>query len=423
MEKGVNRRDFVKSAAAVSLGSVLMSGSNIFAAGSDNIKVAVVGCGGRGTGALGDFLNAAKHMNMQVEVVGLADYFIGRAKGAAQKYGLSEDLCIEGPLAYKDIMKTNADVVILATPPIFRPVHFEAAVKAGKHVFMEKPVAVDPPGIRQIIAAGKIASEKKLSVIAGTQRRHQQEYVNTYNAIQAGAIGKIRAANVWWCGGKLWVANRQPGEDDASYLVRNWVSFAEMSGDHIVEQHIHNIDVANWFIGRTPKEANGFGGRARRKTGNQFDFFSIDFDYGDDVKVHSMCRQIDGCYTRVSENFVGTDGSTWGSGPDNRGYANNVSFEKMQGYVGNPYVQEHVDLLKSIAKGAAVNVSEEVAASNATAIMGRISAYTGNLIRWKDVMENEKSPYYSLKMSPGPLDFETGNVKAPADEVAPVPGK
>ena len=423
MEKGVNRRDFVKSAAAVSLGSVLLSGSSVFAAGSDSIRVAVVGCGGRGAGALGDFFNAAKHMNMKVEVVGLADYFIGRAKGTAQKYGISEDLCLEGPLAYKDIMKTNADIVILATPPIFRPVHFEAAVKAGKHVFMEKPVAVDPPGVRQIIAAGKIAADKKLSVIAGTQRRHQEQYVNTYNAIQAGAIGKIRAANVWWCGGKLWYAGRNPGEDDASYLVRNWVSFAEMSGDHIVEQHIHNIDVANWFIGRYPKEANGFGGRARRRTGNQFDFFSVDFDYGDDVKVHSMCRQIDGCYTRVSENFVGTDGSTWGSGPDNRGYANNVSYDKMQGYVGNPYVQEHVDLLKSVTSGNAVNVSEEVASSNLAAIMGRISAYTGNLVRWKDLMDNDKSPYFSLTMSPGPLDFETGSVKAPQDEVAPIPGK
>ena len=423
MQEGVNRRDFVKSAAAVSIGSVLMSGSSLFAAGSDNIKVAVVGCGGRGTGALGDFLNAAKHMNMQVEVVGLADYFMHRAKGAAQKYNLSEDLCKAGVLAYKDIMKTNADVVILATPPNFRPVHFEAAVKAGKHVFMEKPVAVDAPGIRQIIAAGKMASDKKLSVIAGTQRRHQQQYVDTYNAIQAGAIGNIRAANVWWCGGKLWYAERQPGEDDASYMVRNWVSFTEMSGDHIVEQHIHNIDVANWFIGRTPEQANGFGGRARRQTGNQFDFFSIDFDYGDDVKVHSMCRQIDGCYSRVSEHFVGTDGATWGSGPDKSGFANNVSYDKMQGYVGNPYVQEHVDLLKSIVNGDAVNVSQEVAESNLTAIMGRISAYTGQLVRWKDVMDNEKSPYYSMKMSPGPMDFEAGTVKAPADNVAAIPGK
>ena len=420
-----SRRNFVKTAAAASVVPAVLN-SSVFAAGQETIKVALVGCGGRGKGALGDFLKASEHGKIKPKIVALADFFMDRAKGAAKKFSVPEELCMAGANAYKDVMKTNADVVLLVTPPIFRPVHFEAAVNAGKHVFMEKPVAVDPVGARKIIAMGEVAKKKGLAVVAGTQRRHQTEYLNTYQAIGKNAIGPIRGGSVWWCGGALWYKKRNPGEDDASYMVRNWVSFAEMSGDHIVEQHLHNLDVTNWYLGRPPKSAIGFGGRARRKTGNQFDFFSIDFDYGEGVRINSMCRQINGSYSRVSEFFTGTDGATWGSGPSKKEgerFARQVEIEPISN-VGNPYVQEHVDLLKGIADSTPLNEAENVGTSTMTAIMGRISAYTGKLVRWKDLTdESTGSPWYNLAMSPSPLDFETGTVKAPADDIIPIPGK
>ena len=421
----MNRREFVRNAAVVSAGTMALSNSRLFAAGAEKIKVALVGCGGRGKGALENFLEAAKHLNVEVEIVGLADFFKSRTDEAVKKFGVSEDLCVTGADAYKKIMKTDANIVLLVTPPNFRPVHFEAAINAGKHVFMEKPVAVDPPGARKIMEVGEIAKKNGLAVVAGTQRRHQIEYLNTYEAIQKGAIGPIRGGSVWWCGGALWYKERNPGEDDASYMVRNWVSFTEMSGDHIVEQHLHNIDIANWYLGRHPESAIGFGGRARRKTGNQFDFFSIDFDYGQGVRINSMCRQVNGTYSRVSEFFTGTDGATWGSGPgkkEGEEFAREIQIPDFPN-VGNPYVQEHVDLIDGILKSKPLNEAYNVGSSTLTAIMGRISAYTGKLVRWKDLTdESVGSPWYNLAMSPSPLDFENGTVKAPADDVTEIPG-
>ncbi|MBN1457112.1 MAG: Gfo/Idh/MocA family oxidoreductase [Sedimentisphaerales bacterium] len=423
MKKSFNRRDFVKGAAAISVGSVLIPSSNIFAQGTGKLKVALVGCGGRGRGALEDIHNAARHLNIQIEIAGLCDFFMDRAKDTAKQFDVSEALCMAGANSYKDIMKTDADIVLLVTPPIFRPVHLEAAIKAGKHVFMEKPAAVDAPGARKIIEAGELAKQKGLSIVAGTQRRHQESYLKTQQAVSKGAIGPIRGGSVWWCQSHLWYAKRKPGEDDASYMVRNWVSFAEMSGDHIVEQHLHNIDVANWFIGGPPKMAIGFGGRARRRTGNQFDFFSVDFDYGNDVKIHSMCRQIDRCYDRVAELFTGTIGSTYGDGPGKDGFAKKVQVDDIR-CVDNPYVQEHIDLINSILNDKPINEAENVATSTLTAIMGRISAYTGSPVRWKDVTdEPSDSPWYSMTMSPSPIDFEKGTVKAPKEDVAAIPGK
>lgn len=422
LKKLNSRRDFLKASAALSATPFLSSAGSLFAAGNETIKVALVGCGGRGKGALGDFLDAAKHLNIQAEIVGFADFFKSRIDEAVRRFGVTPEVCVTGPTAYKDIMKTDADVVLLVAPPNFRPVHLEAAITAGKHVFMEKPVAVDPPGVRKIIEIGELAKQKGLAVVAGTQRRHQLEYLKTKYAIDKGAIGPIRGGSIYWCGGALWFRQRDTGEDDASYMVRNWVSFAEMSGDHIVEQHVHNIDIANWYIGQTPKTAIGFGGRARRKTGNQFDFFSVDFEYNNDVRIHSMCRQINGTYSRVSEIFTGATGQTWGSGFGKGEVADEFKMPEMT-YVGNPYIQEHVDLINSIREGKPLNEAADVATSNMTAIMGRIAAYTGQLVRWKDLTENEQSPWYNLTLKPTALDFEKGTVTAPPDDVVPIPGK
>jgi myo-inositol 2-dehydrogenase/D-chiro-inositol 1-dehydrogenase len=285
---------------------------------------------------------------------------------------------------------------------------------------MEKPVGVDPQGCRRVIAAGEKAKEKKLGIVAGTQRRHQKDYRETFAALQQGAIGPIVGGRIWWCQGALWKADRRPDESGAMYMVRNWVSFTEMSGDHIVEQHVHNIDVANWFIGRTPKQAVGFGGRARRKTGNQYDFFSVDYDYEDGLTIHSMCRQINGTNDRVSEGLVGTNGSTAG-GSFKMTNKKNLDIPKYPD--GNSQVIEHFDLITSVREGKPLNEAQNVAESTLTAIMGRIAAYTGQTVRWSDLTTSKDSQFYNLKLSPSAEDFEKGDVKAPADEVAPIPGK
>jgi myo-inositol 2-dehydrogenase/D-chiro-inositol 1-dehydrogenase len=414
----VSRRDFVKTSAAGM--AALLAGKNvIFAApGQRRFRVALLGCGGRGNGALENCLEAAKTINVDMEVVATADWFQDRAEATGNKYNLSPSRCFSGADAYRKLLATDAEIVLMATPPSFRPVHFEAAIEAGKHVFMEKPVAVDPPGGRKVITVGEIAKQKGLSVVAGTQRRHQAGYRRIQYAVERGAIGKIAGGAVWWCGGALWYKTRDPGESDADYMIRNWVSFTEMSGDHIVEQHVHNLDVANWYIGHPPATALGFGGRARRKTGDQFDFFSLDLDYGDGCRIHSMCRQINGTDGGVREFFRGTDGETWGDGGLKA--AKEVTpppFPEI-----DPYVQEHVDLLQSIIDEKPINEARNVAESTLTAIMGRISAYTGKLVRWKDVVENEQSPWYSLALKPTAEDFEKDEVVAPKDDVVAVPG-
>ncbi len=286
---GINRREFVKTVSAISLSHVLSTSTGLFAAGQEKIKLGLVGCGGRGTGALGDCLKAAEHLGIQAEIVALGDYFLDKAKQAAQSFKVSEERCFAGIDAYKKVIASEADVVLLVTPPAFRPVHFQAAIDAGKHVFMEKPVAVDAPGARQVIETGKLAAEKKLAVVAGTQRRHQAVYRRNQLAVKNGQIGKVISGRVSWLWPALWYKTRIEGESDADYMIRNWVSFTEMSGDHIVEQHLHNIDIANWFIGRPPESAMGFGGRARRKTGNQYDF-SVSILIMEMIFIFIVCR-------------------------------------------------------------------------------------------------------------------------------------
>ena len=414
-----SRRDFMKTTAAGT--AAILAGKNvIFAAPAKRkLKVALLGCGGRGNGALGNCLEAAKYIDgLELEVVATADWFKQKAESAGDRYQLDASKCFGGGNAYKQLLETDADMVLMAPSPNFRPVHFEAAIKAGKHVFMEKPVAVDPPGARKVIEAGELAKKKGLGVVAGTQRRHQASYQRIQYAVERDAIGKIVGGCVWWCGGALWYKTKDPNESDADYMVRNWVSFTEMSGDHIVEQHVHNLDIANWYIGHPPDNALGFGGRARRKTGNQFDFHSVDFDYDDGVRIHSMCRQINGTDGGVREFFAGTDGQTWGDGGLKGKEIRPPDFPDR-----NAYVQEHVDLLESILKGEPLNEARNVAESTLTAIMGRIATYTGKLVRWKDLTENMSSPWYNLTLTPTAVDFETGQVEAPPDDIASVPGR
>jgi len=420
----ISRRDFIKSSAATGVAAVLAGTGTVFAQRPKKMRVALLGCGGRGGGALGNCMEAAKNIDgLELEVVALADWFQDRVDRVNKTYKIPASRCFVGGDCYKKLLETNADVVLMATPPNFRPVHFEAAINAGKHVFMEKPVAVDPPGARRIIEAGELAKQKGLGVVAGTQRRHQANYRRTQYAVERGAIGQIVGGCVWWCGGALWNSPRQPGQSDADYMIRNWVSFTEMSGDHIVEQHVHNLDVANWYIGHPPRTALGFGGRARRKTGNQFDFHSVDLDYGDGCHIHSMCRQIDGCDGSVREFFAGTEGTTLGGGGLKQTGSRKREIEVPDFPEHDAYVQEHIDLLESILKDEPLNEARNVAESTMTAIMGRISTYTGKLVRWSDLTENKDSPWYNLTLKPTAEDFERGEVVAPPDDVVPIPGR
>ena len=414
------RRNFIRNVAFASAVFSALPLFNIRAQGAGRkFKIGLVGCGGRGTGAVKNIIEAAQSLGHEIQVVAVADFFQERADKLAKKF--PGCLAFGGADAYHKVLEQPIDIVLLATPPAFRPVHLEAAIAAGKHCFIEKPVAVDPVGARKVIEVGEVAKQKGLTIVAGTQRRHTSGYLRNQYAIAQGAIGKITGGTISWCGSALWFKEREAGESDASYLVRNWTSFAEMSGDHIVEQHVHQMDVTNWFLGRTPVSAIGFGGRARRKTGNQFDFFSVDFNYGDDCHIHSMCRQVAGCYTNVGELYIGTEGTAYGGGKMQSAKLAKLIIPEFKTHADGQ-VQEHVDMLAAIAAEKPLNGAKAVAESTLTAIMGRISAYTGQQVRWSDLMTNTKSPWYNLTLTPAAKDFEGGTVVAPKDGVCPIPG-
>jgi myo-inositol 2-dehydrogenase / D-chiro-inositol 1-dehydrogenase len=416
----INRRSFLGNTTL--LGASLAAGS-LFAQNTTGtpkkLKVGLIGCGGRGNGALQDFLNACKILGIEGEVVAVGDVFKGQADGTGKKFGVAENRCFDGFDSYQKVIATDCDYVLMATPPSFRPLHFAAAVEAGKHCFIEKPVAVDPVGARSVIATGEKAASKGLAVVAGTQRRHQEGYLRNKALIDAGAIGAIRGGVVQWNGTVPWIKRRNEGESDAHYMARNWLNFNETSGDHIVEQHVHNLDVAVWFLGRLPVSAIGFGGRARRETGNMFDFFSVDYDFGDDVHIHSQCRQITGTYGRVGELFTGTEGSCYGGGKIN---GKDVKIAEIKMDSENSMIQEHVNMIRSVNEGKPLNEARTIADSTLVAIMGRISAYTGELVRWSDLTTNENSPLYSLACTPAAIDFDKGPVTMP-EEVPPIPGR
>lgn len=419
MNPGISRRQFVKTATAGAVAASFSGSLFGHSHASHTLKVGVVGTGWRGDFLLERFIKASEILGKKVKIVALADAFESEVTRVAKKYEVDPALAHFGFDSYQKVMESDAQYVILAAPPNFRPLHMDAAVAAGKHAMVEKPIAVDAPGVRQFIAAGELAKTKGLAVVPGTQRRHQLSYLRNKAMIDAGAVGTILAGVVSWNGTVPWIYKRQPGWSDAEYMARNWVNFTEMSGDHIVEQHVHNIDVANWFLGRTPVSALGFGGRARRETGNQFDFFSVDFDYGDGIRIHSQCRQLSGAHGRVGEYFRGTEGEVFGGG---RVSGKTVSIPELLVDSDEPETQEMVDLIRSVEKDNPLNGSLAVAHATAAAIMGRISAYTGAMVRWSDLLLDPNSDFYHLKVGPDARDFETGNVVAPPEDVVPVPG-
>jgi len=405
-QQGERRRDFLKPgtvAAGAALTTSLFPGG-VFAAGSDEIEVGIIGCGGRGGGAARDVLHSAKN----VTIVALGDAFEDRAKGTqraleehAKEDGkvkeLGNKVDVEGRVyigldAYKKVIDTpGLNYVILATPPGFRPIHIEAAVNAGKNVFTEKPVAVDGPGIRKVFAAYEKAKEKKLGIGAGTQRRHQTGYREIMKRIHNGEIGDIVGGAVYWMQGILWRVPRKKEWSDLTWQMRNWYNFTWLCGDHIVEQHVHNIDVMNWATQSHPTKAIGMGYRTRTDPdyGHIYDFFAIDFVYPKDFHVVSMCRQIDNCAGGVHEVMQGTKGNA--ETRDRGHYRINGKPVFNPRKDNAPYVQEHTDLIESIRSGEPINELKNVAESTLSAIMGRMSAYTGKQITWEMALNSKES--------------------------------
>ncbi len=412
----VTRREFVKSTAGLTAAAALpiipsaaWAAASAHVAGSDAVRIGLIGCGGRGTGAAYDALNASP----DTRVVALADVFADRLNGSRshlakhERGKVDEANCYVGFDAFKQLLSgAEVDMVILATPPHFRPIHFEAAIKAGKHVFMEKPVAVDGPGIRKVIAAGQAAKQQNLSVVAGTQRRHEACYLAAMQRLRDGAIGAITAARCYWNQGGLWVNERKSEWSDMENQLRNWLYYTWLSGDHIVEQHVHNLDVVNWAMGGHPIKAMGMGGRQVRTApqyGHIFDHFAIEYEYPSGAFLQSMCRQIDNCAGRVEEIIQGTEGRMrTHSGHAEMSGRGEWRYESDN---PNPYMQEHVDLLASIRNGDGLNEAQTVAEATLTAIMGRMSAYTGQEVTWEQALNSKEDlspPAYEFGPLPMP---------------------
>jgi len=383
------------------------------------LRAGLVGCGNRGTGAALNFLEAGNDL----EIFALADVFEDkvddcRNKLKKQKVEVPEANCFTGFDAYKKLLETDVDIVILATPPHFRPEMLDACVQAKKNVFMEKPACVDPVGARLIIASARKAENIGLTVITGTQRRHQRDYLETYKHIAAGEIGEITSAKAWWLQSHVWFRTREEGWSDMEYMIRNWNNFCWLCGDHILDTHVHNIDVINWFTGMHPEAAIGFGGRVHRLTGDQYDFFSVDFDYGNGIYSHSMTRQMDGCANTLGEMVMGTEGFTNckntiynldGTIRWQYEYPKNKDGKSTEVVKISPYVQEHIHLVTAIRTNTPVVEAERTAISTLTAIMGRTSAYTGQKVTWDEMMNST--------MRLGPKEYKLG----PVDMEFPVP--
>ena len=384
------------------------------------IKVGVIGCGGRGSGAIQNLFDAADG----IKLTALGDVFPDRLEGlrkmAAEKLGqeVPDENCFIGFDAYQKVIDSGVDMIIDTTPPVFRPDHFKYAVQKGVHSFLEKPVAVDAKGYRTVMAAAKQAQAKGLCVVCGTQRHHQRPYVEAFRKIQEGYIGEITGGNVYWNQGMLWYRNREKGWSDMEWMIRDWVNWKWLSGDHIVDQHVHNIDVFLWMSGYKVAKATGFGARHRRITGDQYDQFSIDFEMENGVHLHSMCRQIDGCANAVGEIIYGTKGSWNSFDHEIKDLEGNVvwKFDKEKAEAEfrqhNPYVLEHVDLVNHIRKGEPIDEATACAMSTLAGVMGRTSAYTGDTVTWDDMSQSGQN-YLPEKLEIGPVDMSGYTVQVP----------
>ncbi len=397
VESSMTRRNFIQTTAAATL---VAGTGGVFAAGSDKIRVGLIGCGGRGTGAgIIDCAQAAPG----VELVAMGDLFRDHLDAAPERiktnlkkhnlpvekiYKVTPETMFVGFDACKRVLESDVNMIILTTPPNFRPQHFRAAVEAGKHVFIEKPIAVDPVGVRSVLETADLAKQKGLTVVAGTQMRRFEPIMETIKRLHDGAIGDITGGQVVRTGGAMrsWREEEKYKRDEWSemeYQIRRWLFWTWLSGDFIVEMHVHNLDIMNWIMGSHPVQCMGMGGRQARTApeyGNVYDHFSVEYLYPNDVRIEYMGTQIDQFTYRNDQRVSGTKGSAYldfgnciikGANP-----------YEYTGEPKNPAVQEYADMIASIRKGDAINDGRQVAESTLTAIMGRLSAYTGRELKW-----------------------------------------
>ncbi|MDR3267481.1 MAG: Gfo/Idh/MocA family oxidoreductase [Tannerella sp.] len=445
MQTTINRRSFFKNSALGVMGTVSIpaflsscsgsaSGENrlkevavpeILAAAPDGppLKAGLIGCGGRGTGAACNFLDAGKGL----QITALGDVFPDKLAAchktlAERGQTVAEDQCFLGFEAYQKVIDSGVDVILLCTPPVFRPLHFEYAVEKNKHCFIEKPCAVDPVGARQMMALGRYAEQQGLRIISGTIRRSQKDCIETWRRVAGGAIGEIVSAHVSRMGGALWYVQRRPEWSDMEYMLRNWVNFCWTSGDHIVEQFIHEIDLMSWFTGdKRPVRAEATGGRQRRVTGDMYDHFSVEYLYENGHRAHCTTRQIGGCdvqgavmvygtegYTNCYDTIYHLDGTVAWKYPLPKPEDADQSMA-----VPDPFVQEHIRLITAIRTGQPLNDVEKHVQSTLMAIMGRESAYTGKFVTWDQVMASDQKF--------GPETYQFGPVPGIC-EVIPVAG-
>lgn len=434
----VNRREFLRTGAAVTGGLLASRIPGVHAAArpadSDVIRIGLIGCGGRGTGAAFQALST----DQDVRLVAMADAFRDKlnesydnltrppeeegAPSVAERVDVPEEHRFTGFDAYKQVLPL-VDVVLLVTPPAFRPIHFEAAIDAGKHVFMEKPVATDAPGIRKVLEVAERAKQKQLNVVVGLQRHYETVYREWMDRIHDGAIGDIVLSRVYWNSGGVWIHPREPQWNEMEYQMRNWYYFTWLCGDHIVEQHIHNIDVGNWAKRGHPVRAQGQGGRQVRTgpdTGQIFDHHFVEFEYEDGSRMMSQCRHQPECMSRVSEAFHGTRGSAPEPGkllgPDG-----GVIWTHRGKEDPNPYQVEHDKLFAAIAEGRfAFEDAERGAEATMSAILGRMATYSGRVVEWDEALNSE------ISLMPERYAFDAVPPVLPGPDGAypvPVPGK
>jgi myo-inositol 2-dehydrogenase/D-chiro-inositol 1-dehydrogenase len=413
-EAGSSRRQFLTQATAAAVGTTLASQFSTlpgaYAAGTDEIRVGLIGCGSRGTGAAMNCLTSSEG----VKVIALADAFqdrldtsrkILKERGGA-KVDIKDDHTFVGLDAYQKLLKTDVNYVILATPPGFRSIHIRAAVDAGKFVFGEKPVCVDSAGARACFESHDLIAKKGLGMVAGTQYRHFTPYIEAIKRVQDGTIGKLVAGNCYYNTGLLWNKERQPEWSDLEFQMRNWLYYTWLSGDHLVEQAIHNVDTLVWAFNAHPVRAVAMGGRQTRTEpiwGHIYDHFTIDYEFPDGAHCMMMCRQQDACDKKIANEFVGTEGTAFvlpqyfiqGKRPWK--LEESVSTD-----LGNAYVQEHGDFIASIRAGKPLNELKQVTESSLTAVLGREAAYTGKSITWDEIL-NAKQSLMPQKLEWGPM--------------------
>ena len=406
-----SRRDFLKTSvvAGGALATGLLLDRSAHAAGSDVVKIGLIGCGGRGTGAVANAFAA----DSQTQLAAVADVFEDHAKSslanlrknASDRVAVDPEQCFVGFDAYEKLLATDVDIVILATPPHFRPAHLKAAVASGKHVFCEKPVAVDAPGVRSVLETTEEARKKNLTLVSGLCYRYDRPKVELINRVHDGAIGDIQAMHVSYNTGTLWHHDRQPSWSEMEFQLRNWLYFTWLSGDFNVEQHIHSLDKAAWAMHDTPPvRATGLGGRQVRtgdQWGNIFDHFAVIYEYENGTRLFANCRQMAGCSTDVSDHLIGTKGRA----EMMRAVIEGEHPWRYRGDKPNMYEEEHRALFRAIRSGSPINNGTYMARSTMMAIMGRMAAYTGQTLSWDQCLNSSENLT--------PASYEWGDVPVP----------